>query len=143
VVREEANRPLAVRNDALVHLLVGDLSYDVLCDPQDSSPLGDELVGRQRLVTGPLETDEFRDVFEILAEDIVLAFGNDRNVAYAELEQTLASTCVVEHVDVLVVDAFTRKKLFRPETATSSRLREQYEFFCDGVHRLVPAVEGS
>jgi hypothetical protein len=35
---------------------------------------------------------------------------------------------------VFVIDAFTRKKLFRPKTTASARLREQDELFGDGVH---------
>jgi hypothetical protein len=35
---------------------------------------------------------------------------------------------------VFVVDAFTRKKLFRPETAASPRLCEENEFLRGGIH---------
>jgi hypothetical protein len=37
---------------------------------------------------------------------------------------------------MLVIDAFARKKLFRPQTAASARLREEDELFRDGVHGL-------
>jgi hypothetical protein len=105
-----------------------------LRDTQDARPFLNELLRRQRFVSGALQADELRDVFEVLSEDEVFAFGDHRNVANAELEQALAATGVVEDVDVLVIDAFTRKKLFRPKTAASPRLREQNEFFGDGIH---------
>ena len=63
---------------------------------------------------GPLQTDELGDIFEILTKNELLPFGNDRNVAYAELEQPLASAGVIQDIDVVVIDAFARKKLFRP-----------------------------
>jgi hypothetical protein len=85
-------------------------------------------------MTGALQADELGDVFEILSEDEVLAFCDDGHVAHTELEQSLAPACVVQNVDMLVIDAFARKKLFRPKTAASPRLSEQNEFLGDGVH---------
>jgi hypothetical protein len=85
-------------------------------------------------VSRTLQTDEFRDVFEVLTENEVIAFGYDRNVAYAELQQAVASASVVQDVQGFEIDAFTRKKLFRPETTASARLREENEFLCDRVH---------
>jgi hypothetical protein len=81
-----------------------------------------------------LQPDEFGDVFEILSEDEALASGDDRYVAHAELQQALAAARVVEDVDRFEIDAFTRKKLFRPKTAASTRLCEERELFGDGVH---------
>ena len=81
-----------------------------------------------------LQADELGDVLEVLAEDKVLAFRDDRHVAHAELQQPLASAGIVEHVDGFEIDAFTRKKLFRPETAASPRLGEENEFFGDSIH---------
>ena len=89
-----------------------------------------------------LQADEFRDVFEVLAEDEVLTFRDDRHVANAELEQSLAAAGIVQDVDMFVIDAFARKKLFRPKTAASARLREQNEFFSDGVHGRVGSWRG-
>jgi hypothetical protein len=89
-------------------------------------------------VSRTLQTDEFRDVFEVLTENEVIAFGYDRNVAYAELQQAVASAGVVQDVHGFEIDAFTRKKLFRPQTAASARLSEKREFFRDGVHVETP-----
>jgi hypothetical protein len=108
--------------------------HERLRDPQDVRPFRDELLRRQRLVSSALEADEFRDVFEVLTEHEVVAFRYDRNVANTELEQPVAAAGVVQDVDVFVIDAFTRKKLFRPKTTASPRLREQNEFFSDDIH---------
>ena len=57
---------------------------------QDVDPLADQFFRRERLVAGAVQADELGDVFQILAEDIVLAPGNDGNVADPELEQALS-----------------------------------------------------
>ena len=88
-----------------------------------------------------LQADELCDVFEILTEDVVLAFRDDRHIAHAELEEPLAAAGVVQNVDMLVIDAFARKKLFRPKTAASPRLSEQNEFLGGGIHRA-PRSDG-
>jgi hypothetical protein len=85
-------------------------------------------------VPGSLEAYEFSDILQILSEYELLAFGHDRHVAHAELQQPLATARVIEDVDMLVVNAFSRKKLFRTETTASPGLREQGESVCDGVH---------
>jgi len=85
-------------------------------------------------VSRALQADEFRDVFEVLAEDEILAFRDDRHVAHAKLEQSFASAGVVQYIDMLVIDSFARKKLFRPETAASPGLREEHELLGDGIH---------
>jgi hypothetical protein len=94
----------------------------------------DQLVWRQRFVSGTLQADKLGNVFQILPEDECITFGHHRNITHAELQQPFASTGVVEHVDGFEVDAFARKKLFRPETAASARLREENEFLSDRVH---------
>lgn len=83
-----------------------------------------------------LQTDELGNIFEVLAEDELLTFGYHGDVTHAELEQTLAAARVVQDVDMLIIDAFARKKLFRPEAAASSRLREEDELLGDSVHGL-------
>ena len=85
-------------------------------------------------MAGALKPHEFGDVFEILPEHIARALRDNRHVAHAELEQTVAATGVVEHVDRFEIDAFTRKKLFRPETAASARLCVENELVSDGIH---------
>ena len=76
-----------------------------------------------------LEPDELGDVLQVLPEDVVAAFRDDRHVAHAQLEQLLPPAGVVQHVDHDVVYLSTRKKLFRPQTAASPGLREEHEFF--------------
>jgi hypothetical protein len=85
-------------------------------------------------VARALEPDELRDILEILAKDELLALRNDRHISNAQLEKTFASSGVVEHVNRFEVDAFARKKLFRPQTAASARLREKNEIVGDGIH---------
>jgi hypothetical protein len=83
---------------------------------------------------GALQPYELGHVFEVLAEYVLLTLRNDRHVTHAELQQALATPRIVQYVYVLKSDAFTRKKLFRPETTASARLREENEFLCDRVH---------
>jgi hypothetical protein len=83
---------------------------------------------------GALKAHEFGDVFEILAKYVLLAFGDDRHVAHAERQQPLAAARIVQNVDRFKFDPLARKKLFRPETGTSARLSEKYEFFGNASH---------
>jgi len=88
---------------------------------------------------GSLETDELGNVFEVLSEDELIAFGHHRHITHTVFEETLAPLRVIEHVDGDEFDLFARKKLFRPETATSSGLREQDEGIKRGIHgRAIP-----
>jgi hypothetical protein len=84
-------------------------------------------------VAGALEADELGDVLEVLSEHELLALGDDRDIAHAELEQALAARRVVQHINGDEIDLFTRKKLFRPETAASPGLGKQDELFV-GAH---------
>jgi hypothetical protein len=85
-------------------------------------------------MAGALQAYELGHVFEVLPEYVLLALRDDRHVTHAELQQALATPGIVQYVYVLESNAFTRKKLFRPETAASARLREKNEFLCDRVH---------
>ena len=85
-------------------------------------------------MAGTLQADELRHVFQILSEYEVITSRDNGNVAHAQSKQPLATTRVVEDVNVLVIDAFSRKKLFRPKTTASPRLGEQNEFFGDRIH---------
>jgi hypothetical protein len=112
-------------------------------------PLLDQPIRRERRVTGALQAYELGDIFEVRTEHEVFAFGDDGNVADSELEQPLASAGVVQYIDDIVIDVFTRKKLFRTQAAASSRLREQNESVGGSIHdvstvrvgtiRLLPA----
>jgi hypothetical protein len=93
-------------------------------------------------MAGALQTYELCDVFEILTENEILTQCNHRNVAHAQLQQALATTCIVENVYSFEGYAFARKKLFRPETATSSRLSEEDELVGDGIHDSARWEEG-
>jgi hypothetical protein len=86
-------------------------------------------------MAGALQTDEFRNVFQILAKYKLLAFGHYRNIAYSKFEQPLSALRIVEHIDRNEVNAFFRKKLFRSEAAASPGLGEEYETVSDGIHR--------
>ena len=82
---------------------------------------------------GAREADKFRDVFQILAEYELLAFGDHRQVANPVREQPFASAGVVEYVDRGEIDALFRKKLFRSQAAASPGLGEKRETF-GGFH---------
>jgi hypothetical protein len=60
-----------------------------------------------------------------------------RHGAHAELEQLLFSRRIVHHVNRDEVNAFLRKKLFRPQATTSTRLGEQDQFVGDTLHDRV------
>jgi hypothetical protein len=68
-----------------------------------------------------------------LSEYKLIALGNNRDIAHAELEQAFAAVRVIQDINGDEIDFFARKKLFRPETATSSRLGKQNELFV-GTH---------
>ena len=65
-------------------------------------------------MSGPLQTHELGDIFQVLAEHELFAFRDDGNVPHAQLEQTLASVLIVQHIHHVEGDSFARKKLFRP-----------------------------
>ncbi len=84
-------------------------------------------------MAGTLQADKFRNVFQVLTEDKLLALGNDGNITYTELEQAFTALWIVQYVDGDEIYFFARKKLFRPETAASPRLGEEDELFV-GAH---------
>jgi hypothetical protein len=84
-------------------------------------------------VAGALQPDEFGNVLQVLAKDKLFALGDDRDVAYAELEQSFAALRIVQYINGDEINFFARKKLFRPETAASPGLGEKYELFV-GAH---------
>lgn len=90
-------------------------------------------------MSAALQADELRNIVEVLREDKLLAARNNRDGTYTQREQLLTSANVVGDVDGDEVDAFSRKKLFRSEAATSPRLGEKDEFLCGvgHVNRLV------
>ena len=69
-----------------------------------------------------LQADEFGDVLQVLAKDILTVFREHRHGARAELEQLLSSRQVVQYVNGDEVDAFFRKKLFRSQATASTGL---------------------
>jgi hypothetical protein len=82
-----------------------------------------------------LQSHEFGDVLQVLAENVAIAFRYDRHVAHPELEQLGAASGVIQHVNGDEIDVFARKKLFRPQAAASPGLREQDELLGRDVHR--------
>jgi hypothetical protein len=134
MVCEQSYRPIAIRDDPVVDLVVGDLADQSLCCAQHVRPLAHELIRRQRFVPRALQAHELGHVFEVLPEYELLALRNNRHVTHAELEQALPAAGVVQYVDVFEGNALTRKKLFRPQTTASARLREENEFVSDRVH---------
>lgn len=127
VMAHQADGTRAVVDDQLVHAFIGHLAQVALCRAQHDHPTLDQFFRRQGFVAGAGETDEFRDVLEVLPEDEILAPGDDGNVADAIGQQAVTTRRVVEDIDGDEVDLFARKKLFRPETAASPRLGEEDE----------------
>ena len=80
-------------------------------------------------MAGALEADKLGDIFQVLPEYELIALGNHRNIAYAELEQAFAAGRIVQDINGDEINFFARKKLFRPETAASPRLGKQNELF--------------
>src|SRR5262245_38561848 len=85
-------------------------------------------------MAGALQPDELGDVFEVLTENVLAVSREYRHGANAELEHVLLSLRIVHHVHRGEVNAFLRKKLFRPKTTASTRLGEQGQFISDALH---------
>src|SRR5512145_1093605 len=124
---EQPDRAVAVLDDALVDALGGHLAEIALHRAQNVDPLLDELIGREGLVPGALQTDELGDVLKVLPENVVLTLRDYRRVANTQGEQLFKSAGIIQYVDHDVVYAPPRKKLFRPETTASPGLREENE----------------
>jgi hypothetical protein len=84
-------------------------------------------------MAGALEADKLGDIFQVLPEYELIALGDHRNIAYAELEQAFAAGGIVQYINGDEIDFFARKKLFRPEAAASPWLGKQDELFV-GAH---------
>jgi hypothetical protein len=76
-------------------------------------------------VPAALQADKFGDVFDVLAENVLIASRQHRHGANTEFQQPLEPGWVVHHVNRGEVNAFFRKKLFRLEATASTRLSEQ------------------
>ena len=85
-------------------------------------------------MAGALQPDELGDVLEVLAENVALALGDDRNVTQSQRQQLFTAAGIIRHVDNDVVYLLFRKKLFRSEAAASPRLEKQDELFGGCVH---------
>src|SRR5215204_2009184 len=88
-------------------------------------------------MAGALQSYKLCHVFQILAEHELIAARDHRHIAHAESEQLFAPARIIQDVDRDEVDLFFRKKLFRSEAATSSRLGEENELVSDGAHVCV------
>jgi hypothetical protein len=92
---------------------------------------------------GALQADKLGHVLEVLAENVLAASREHRHGADAELEQLLFARGIVHYVNRDEVNAFFRKKLFRPETTASTRLGEQNEFVVRVFHARMVAIDES
>lgn len=137
VMAQKPNRSVAVVDRALRQPRIGNLADIALRGPQHDDPLIEERLRGKRVVPAALQADEFSDIFHILAEDELAAFGQHRHTLRAEAEQLLPSRGVVQNIEGGKVYAFFRKKLFRPEAAASTGLGEQDEFVIGNFHNHV------
>jgi hypothetical protein len=71
VVAQEPNRSVAIINRALSETFARNLADVALSRPQYVHPFREQHRGRKRCVAGSLEPDELRDIFEILAENVL------------------------------------------------------------------------
>ena len=81
-----------------------------------------------------LQADEFGDIFQVLAEDVLFPLRQHRYGAGAKFEQLLLSRRIVQYINRGEVNAFFRKKLFRSQATASTGLGEQDEFVTDAFH---------
>jgi len=60
-----------------------------------------------------LQADELGDIFQVLAEDVLIALRQNRYGADAKFAQSLLCRWIVQDIERDEVDTFIRKKLFR------------------------------
>ena len=133
VVTHQPDGAIAIGNNAFQQLGIRQLTNQTLRGTQYHDPALDQFFRWQGLVAGTLKSDKFGDIFQVLSEYKLIALGNNRDIAHAELEQAFAAVRVIQNINGDEIDFFARKKLFRPETAASSRLGKQDELFV-GAH---------
>jgi len=75
-------------------------------------------------VSRALHADKLGYVFEILTKNVLPFPREHRHRADAKLEKLVAPCGIIDNIDGGKEDLFFRKKLFRSETAASTRLRE-------------------
>lgn len=134
VMAQKPDRPIAVVDRSLHQARVGNLANVTLRGAQHGDPLIEQCLRGKRAEPAPLQADEFRDIFHVLAEDELAAFGQYRHALRAESEQLLSCRGVVQNIEGGKVYALFRKKLFRPEAAASTGLGEQDEFVIGNFH---------
>jgi len=88
-------------------------------------------------VSGALQADEFRHILQVLAENVLIVFGEHRDSASPEFEHLLSAGRIVQYVEGEEDDAFLRKKLFRSKATASAGLGEQDEFIADTFHQRI------
>jgi hypothetical protein len=78
-------------------------------------------------VPGTLQADEFGNVLEILAKNVLPAGCEHGHRARSELGQFLLGERIVQDIATREANAALRKKLFRPQTTASARLAIENE----------------
>ena len=61
-----------------------------------------------------LQADELGNIFQVLAKDELITASQNRYGAHAKFAQSLQCRGIVQDIEREEVDAFFRKKLFRP-----------------------------
>jgi hypothetical protein len=92
-------------------------------------------------MTAPLQADEFGDIFEILAENILSPAGKHGHGERAEICELLTPIGIVQNIYRQKVDTFLRKKLFRSQAAASTRLGVQHELGFGVFHGVLRRYE--
>jgi len=134
VMAQQPDRAVAIVDGALFEPFVVELADVALGGAQYMDPLHHQFSGRKRRMTAALQTDELGDVFQVLAKNILVAIGQNRDGSSAELEQPRFRRGVVQYVEGGEVDAFFRKKLFRSQATASTRLGEENQVVAGVFH---------
>lgn len=88
-------------------------------------------------MTASLQADELGDIFQVLAEDILITLCQNRHGANAQFKQSFFCRWIVQYIKRDEVNAFFRKKLFRSEATASTGLSEKNEFIAGVFHSRI------
>jgi hypothetical protein len=87
-----------------------------------------------------LHADKLGDILEILTKNVLTRAREHRHSAHSKLEQLLPPCRIVDDVDGAKRNLLFRKKLFRSETAASTRLSKQNKWISPGFHLCHPRL---
>jgi hypothetical protein len=125
VMAQKSDRAIAIVDGALFESLVGELADVALGGAKYVEPFRHQFGGGQRRMAAALQADKLGDVFQVLAKNILLAIGQNRNRARTEFDQPPCRDRIVQDIEGGEGYAFFRKKLFRSQATASPGLGEE------------------